>query len=109
MAGAKTTVIENAANGSAFASGFNGRATTNCAAPAISDVGVITLATTERAGNFTLTMTPNPTLAVGIPPATAVTWSCTSAAESHKFAPAECRNATPVTPPAAPPAAPPAG
>jgi len=95
MAGAKTTVIENAANGSAFASGFNGTATTNCAAPAISDTGIITLATTARAGDFTLTMTPTPALVVGVPPASAVTWSCTAPAESHKFAPAECRNVAP--------------
>jgi type IV pilus assembly protein PilA len=99
MAGAKTAVVENAANGAALASGFTGTATTNCAAAAVSAAGVITVATTARAGNFTLTMTPAPALVAGTPPTGAITWSCTTPEVNHKFVPAECRNVAPAPAP----------
>lgn len=93
MAGAKTTVMENASSGTAFASGFNPNpATTNCGAVNIANDGIITVTTTAQAGNFQLTMTPNPALVAGTPPAAAVQWQCSSPAAQHKFAPAECRN-----------------
>ena len=92
MGAAKVTVAENAANGTAFALGYNAPvASQNCAVPAISAAGVISVATTARAGNFTLTMTPNPVLVVGTPPATSIQWTCTVPAASNKFAPANCR------------------
>lgn len=93
MAGAKTTVMENASSGAAFAQGFNANAaTTNCGVTAISAAGVITNTSTARAGAAALTMTPTPALVAGTPPAAAVTWRCTSPAAVHKFVPSECRN-----------------
>jgi len=93
MAGAKTTVMENASSGAAFAQGFNANAaTTNCGVTAISATGVITNTSSARAGAAALTMTPTPALVAGTPPAAAVTWRCTSPAAVHKFVPSECRN-----------------
>jgi len=93
MAGAKTTVMENASTGTAFASGFNANAdTTNCGPVAISDAGVITVTTKANAGAVPLTMSPTPALVAGTPPAAAVTWKCTSPADNHKHVPAECRS-----------------
>lgn len=94
MAGAKTTVMENAASGTAFASGFTpNTATANCGAVGISDAGIISVTTDAKAGAVALTMTPAPVLAAGTPPAAAVQWTCRSLAASHKFVPSECRNA----------------
>lgn len=93
MAGAKTTVMENAANGTAFNSGFTPNTETqNCGVVGISNAGVISVTSTARAGAVALTMTPAPALVAGTPPAAAVQWTCRSAANSHKFVPAECRN-----------------
>jgi type IV pilus assembly protein PilA len=93
LAGAKTTVMENASSGAPFAQGFTANAiTTNCGVTAISATGVITVTTTARAGGFQLTMTPTPALVAGTIPAQAVTWRCSSPAASHKFVPTECRN-----------------
>ena len=93
MAGAKTTVMENASSGEAFDSGFTPNAVTdNCGAVDISDGGVISVTSTTKAGGVALTMSPAPVLAAGTPPAAAVTWTCAAPEESHKFVPSDCRN-----------------
>lgn len=93
MASAKTTVMENASSGTAFALGFTPNAATqNCGVTAISNAGIITNTTTARAGGVLLTLTPTPALVAGTPPAAAVTWRCTAPTALHKFVPAECRN-----------------
>lgn len=93
MAGAKTTVMENASSGEAFDSGFTPNAATdNCGAVDISDEGVISVTSTTKAGGVALTMSPTPALVEGTPPAAAVTWTCAAPEASHKFVPSECRN-----------------
>jgi type IV pilus assembly protein PilA len=99
---AKITVADNAANGTAFATGFNaGQATQNIATvPAISATGVITVVTTARAGSVTLKMTPfdgvvNTPLAAGTPPANQIVWACSvNSADVFKYVPANCRQIT---------------
>ncbi|WP_313455349.1 pilin [Stenotrophomonas sp.] len=93
VSAAKVSVVENAANGNAFASGYTKpTATVNTADVAIADNGVITLTTTERAGNGTIVFTPTPALVAGTPPATNVTWDCkTGGSVPAKYRPAECR------------------
>ena len=94
MAGAKTTVMENASNGTALASGFTANtATQNCGVTAISDAGVISVTSTARAGAVALSMTPAPALVAGTPPAAAVQWTCRAPTANHNVVPAECRNA----------------
>jgi len=89
---AKVSVIENAANGSAFASGYTApAATNNISSVAIGATGIITVTTTARAGNGTIIFTPTPALVVGTPPASIVTWNCTTGTLLAKFRPAECR------------------
>lgn len=93
MAGAKTTVMENASSGAALDSGFTpNEETANCEAVAIADDGVITVTTTDKAGAVELTMTPTPALVEGTPPDAAVTWECSADSAKHKFVPSECRN-----------------
>lgn len=90
MAGAKTTVMENASSGTALASGYTANpATNNCGATAIGADGVITVTSTARAGAVALTMTPTPALVAGIPPAAAVQWRCTT--DKPNLSPSECR------------------
>jgi type IV pilus assembly protein PilA len=112
---AKTSVSENAANGSAFAQGWTAPgATNNVASVAIAAAtGAITITYTATAGNGgTLIMTPvdgsaaaGTALAVGTPPASgSLTWICKSAVSANanaaaangtllaKYAPAACRN-----------------
>jgi type IV pilus assembly protein PilA len=90
MAGAKTTVMENASSGTALASGYTANpATTNCGATAISTGGVITVTSTVRAGTVALTMTPNPVLVAGTPPVAAVQWTCST--NKANLSPSECR------------------
>ena len=91
MAAAKTTVTENAASGSAFNAGYNANEqTSNCEPLAIdADTGIITVSSTTKAGAVDLTMTPTPVLVAGTPPASVVTWKCTSTIS--KYVPAECR------------------
>jgi len=90
---AKVSVIENAANGSNFDSGYTApAATNNIASVAITQAtGVITVTTTARAGAGTIIFTPTPALVVGTPPASIVTWNCTTGTLLAKFRPAECR------------------
>jgi len=90
MAGAKTTVMENASSGAPLASGYTANpGTNNCGATAISDVGVITVTSTAKAGSVALTMTPTPALVAGVPPAAAVQWKCTT--DKANLSPSECR------------------
>ncbi|WP_148334322.1 pilin [Acinetobacter lwoffii] len=90
MGAAKTTVMENASSGTDLAAGFTANATTdNCEAVAIADDGVITVTSTEKAGEVALTMTPTPDLEAGVPPTSEVTWKCTS--DKPQYVPAECR------------------
>ncbi|TAK90425.1 MAG: pilin [Burkholderiaceae bacterium] len=98
---AKITVAENAANGLAFATGYNaGVATQNIATvPTISAAGVITVVTSAKAGSVTVNMTPfdgavGTALTVGTPPTNQIVWACWSAAGPNKYLPANCRQAT---------------
>ena len=90
---AKVSVIENAANGSAFDSGYTAPVATNNVASVAVDgaTGVITVTTTTRAGGGTIIFTPTPALVPGTPPATNVTWNCTTGTLLPKYRPAECR------------------
>jgi len=89
---AKAAVIENAVNGSSFASGYTLPQTTpSIASVIISNTGAITITTTARAGNGTIIFTPTPALVVGTPPASVVMWNCTTGTLAAKFRPAECR------------------
>ena len=96
-----------------YASGFNApSATTNFSGVTIApDTGIITLTTSNAAGNGTLTFTPNINGAalpdgrtVFVPPTGSVVWRCAAAGASgtgftgvvpgtlpSRFAPAECR------------------
>jgi type IV pilus assembly protein PilA len=95
-AGAKTAVIENAASGTSFNTGWTSPgATQNIASMSINATsGLITVTYTTRAGATTgktdITLTPAPTLVVGVPPAQVVTWTCAGNLEA-KFKPANCR------------------
>ncbi len=91
MGAAKVSVAENAMTGEAFDSGYTpNTASVNCGVTAISATGVITNTTTAKAGAVALTMTPAPALVVGTPPASNITWTCSSTV--HKYSPSECRN-----------------
>lgn len=92
VSAAKVSVVENASTGNALDGGWTPpSATVNTASVGIADGGVITLTTTERAGNGTIIFTPTPALVVGTPPATNVTWSCRTGTLAQKYRPAECR------------------
>ena len=93
VSAAKTQVIENAANGNAFDSGYTPpTATRNVASVAVNAAsGQITLTTTARAGNGTIIFVPTPALVAGTPPASNVTWACTTGTLVAKYRPAECR------------------
>ncbi|MFD0739139.1 pilin [Lysobacter koreensis] len=92
VSAAKVSVVENAANGNAFASGYvPPTATNNTASVAIGATGIVTLTTTARAGGGTIIFTPAPALVVGTPPATNVTWTCLTGTLQAKYRPAECR------------------
>lgn len=97
---AKTTVAENAANGSSsFASGWSEPAATPNVTSVIvtSETGVITITYTSKAGAGTLTLTPSygtgtgTALAVGTIPTDAIKWSCAGGTLVAKYRPAECR------------------
>ena len=102
--GAKVAVAENAASGSAFASGWSApTATSNVAALGIDvTTGRIDVTTTLRAGNggFSLTPTANGgALTAGTPPAGGnIVWTCAAStaggsatAIAAKYLPAACR------------------
>ena len=107
--GLKTLITENASNGAAFALGWGGTvATKNVASTAISNTGVVTVATTATAGNgnllfipFTGTVaTPVALVSGTIPTGGAIQWRCSAAGATFlaqvgtvaaKYAPSECR------------------
>ena len=91
-AGAKTAVVENAAAGTSFNTGWTSPGTTqNIASMTVGATdGVITVTTTTRAGNGTITLSPTPTLVVGTPPASVITWTCAGTLAA-KYKPANCR------------------
>ena len=92
VSAAKLSVVENASNGNAFASGYTPpTATVNTTSVTIGATGTITATTTLRAGNGTIDFVPTPTPVVGTPPATRITWVCTTGSLAAKFRPAECR------------------
>ncbi len=89
---AKVTVTENAANGRAFASGYvPPTATSNVTSVAISAAGLITVTYPAAAGNGTIIWTPQPALAVGIPPTDRVNWTCLTGTVIARYRPAVCR------------------
>ena len=109
-ASAKTAVSENAANGSAFDSGWTKPNKTDSVDDvSISETGEITITYTTKvakAGSNTLILSPQDgsnALKAGVPPATgSITWNCNSAASGAagtkgklegKYVPAECRKA----------------
>jgi type IV pilus assembly protein PilA len=102
--GAKTAVAENAANGSAFASGWTApTATSNVSALTISTVdGAIGIAFTARAGGGGLALTPTSAgsrLVADTPPSGgSISWQCAASAaggatapQLEKYLPASCR------------------
>jgi len=91
---AKVSVIENAANGSDFDSGYTPpQATDNIASVAVDAAsGEILVTTTTRAGGGTILFVPTPALVAGTPPASNVTWDCTGGSLAEKYRPAECRS-----------------
>lgn len=97
---AKTAVAENAANGTAFDSGWSApSATSNVTSVAISTAaataGQITITYETRAGGGTILL--NPTSSAGVlvtgtpPPGGSISWSCTGGTLVQKYRPAACR------------------
>ncbi|HEY0589492.1 MAG TPA: pilin [Pseudoduganella sp.] len=104
---AKIAVADNAANGTPFATPLNvGQATQNIVLVLTVDAaGVITVKTTVKAGNVTLTMTPfdgsgpggapGTRLTQGVIPTHQLTWACSVDSEDKfKYVPSNCRQLT---------------
>jgi len=93
VSAAKVSVVENAANGNAFNSGYTPpTATPNTASVAVdAATGNITLTTTDRAGAGTIIFVPTPALTAGTPPDSNIRWVCTTGSLAAKYRPAECR------------------
>jgi type IV pilus assembly protein PilA len=95
-AGAKTAVVENAASGTSFNAGWTSPGTTqNISSMTVGQTtGIITVVYTTRAGGVSganeITLTPSPTLTVGTPPASVITWTCAGSLAA-KYKPANCR------------------
>ncbi|KKO49067.1 pilus assembly protein [Arsukibacterium sp. MJ3] len=93
-AAARTVVTENAANGQAFALGFEAPvASDNVTDVDVSDAGLITVTFTARAGGGTIIFTPDPVLAVGTPPDSSIQWDCAGGDLAQKYRPSNCRSA----------------
>lgn len=96
-AGAKVTVAENAANGTALDAGFTAPdATDSIASVAINGgTGVITVTTTAAAGAGTVTYVPSSggaALVSGtVPAGGSISWACDGGSLLDKYRPAECR------------------
>ncbi len=89
---AKLSVVENASNGTAFATGFTApTATPAVAGIAIAADGVITISYTAAAGAGTIIMSPTPVLVAGTPPVGTINWSCAGGTTIAAHRPAECR------------------
>ena len=104
---AKIAVADNAANGTPFATPLNvGQATQNVVTIlAVDTGGVITIVTSAKAGNVTITMTPfdgagangapGTALTEGTVPTNQLTWACSVDADTKfKYVPANCRQTT---------------
>lgn len=100
--GAKTAVAENAANGTAFSSGWSApNPTSNVTSVGIDNAGNIGILTTARAGAGSLLLRPSANgaaLVAGTPPAGGnIAWSCVAGVYSGgtamqaKYLPAQCR------------------
>ena len=95
--GAKTSISENAANGTTFTSGWVAPAATEgVASVAVSDTnGDITITYTAKAGNGTIVMHPTSggtDLTAGtVPGGGSIEWNCTTGTLAAKFRPAKCR------------------
>ena len=96
----KIAVAENAANGKAYTSGVQPIiASDNMVADAtpVAGLGVITVTTSLKAGNGTVTFVPSDGAigtampAVGTPPTNAIQWLCTGGTLLAKYRPAQCR------------------
>ena len=104
LSAAKATVSENIANnGGVIATGAcagytnQTTPTANVASTECTNTtGVVAATTTDKAGAFKLTMTPN------VNADKTVTWVCSVPAANYKYAPAECRNTTAAAPAPAP-------
>jgi type IV pilus assembly protein PilA len=97
-ASAKTTVSENAANGSAnLCAGFTAPAATDAVASVECDSnnGTITITYKAAAGGGTIIMEPKSggsALAAGnVPSGGSVSWNCTGGSLAPKYRPAQCR------------------
>lgn len=93
---AKTTVSENAMNGTALALGYNPPAATAAVQSiAVSATGVITVTYTALARNVVLNLTPRSggaVLAAGTVPTEPITWTCAvTVAANDRYVPANCR------------------
>jgi len=89
---AKTTVAENAANGTPFAQGWTAPAATdNLTAVRIMADGTIEIDTTARAGGGTIIFAPQPALVAGTLPTDRIDWICTGGNLLQKYRPAKCR------------------
>lgn len=92
VSAAKVSVVENASSGNALTSGWEApAATVNTASVGVAANGTITLTTTPRAGGGTIIFVPTPALVAGTPPATNITWVCTTGTLDAKYRPGECR------------------
>lgn len=93
---AKTTVAENAANGtSPLNAGWTAPSSTkNVTSVSVNGTsGVITVNYTSAAGSAVITLSPsaaNAALAAGTVPTDAITWKCATTTAA-KYVPAECR------------------
>ncbi len=95
---AKTTVSENASNGSSLAKGWTApTATSSVTSVAIDNSnGQITITYTATAGNGTIILVPtygasNTALAAGTIPTDRLSWACTTGDLDPKYRPANCR------------------
>jgi len=96
-AAAKTAVAENAATGTAFATGWAApTATPNVTSVAIGAAGDITITYTAVAGGGTLVLTPTSNgaaLVAGTIPAGAIAWGCAAGSTlDNKYRPSICRS-----------------
>lgn len=92
---AKILVVENATNTMPLAQGYplTSTATRNIVTDGvnISNVGVITIGLTTAAGGGSITLTPSPALAQGMPPTSLVDWICAGTNSNKARLPSECR------------------
>jgi len=104
---AKIAVADNAANGTPFATPLNvGQATQNIVTIlAVNNAGVVTVVTSAKAGNVTITLTPfdgsgagggpGTPLSQGTIPTHQLTWACSvNSEDKFKYVPANCRQLT---------------